>query len=207
MESECERTRMDLDVKQTRRFYLAGTVAFPTPFPTVGGISIEDGSFQLPDDAKKGRNGEKNDKRTNGEEMETVPFVVVQENTGLQQATIRVVRESDVRAIFFPGVWVDTDKGRIFRFSEREYVHELEEGEWFLGPQINADEITRRLKLRERGKDITCRDSGVRGIVFVPEHRRVVTIHECALTAAETALEIRGNCIRGNCVSYWPSSY
>jgi hypothetical protein len=192
---------LDLDVNQTRRFYLSGTVAFPTPFPTADGISIEDGSFQLPDDANKWRNGEKKDKQNNGEQMETVPFVVVQENTGLQQATIRVVRESDVRAIFFPGVWVDTDKGRKFIFAEREYVHDLEQGEWFLGPQITAKEITGRLKLDERGTDIACRDSGVRGIVFVPEHRRVVTIHEFAQTAGDAATDIRGNyMIRGNCM-------
>ena len=208
MESECKRTCMDLDVNQTRRFFLAGTVAFPTPFPTAGGISIEDGNFQLPDNANKAKNGEKKGKQNNGEQMETVPFVVVQENTGLKQATIRVVRESDVRAIFFPGVWVETDKGRMFRFAKREYVDDLEEGEWFLGPQINADEITRRLKLHERGIDITCRDSGVRGIVFVPEHRRVVTIHECAQTAGDTAMEIRGNCMtRGNCMIPWSSTY
>ena len=207
MESECKPTGMDLDINQTRRFYLAGTVAFPTPFPSAGGISIEDGSFQLPVDANKSNNGEKKVKQNNREQTETVPFVVVQENTGLKQVTIRVIRESDVRAIFFPGVWVDTDKGRIFRFAEREYVHDLEEGEWFLGPQINAGEITRRLHLRERGIDITCRDSGVRGIVFVPENQRVVTIHESAQTAGDTVMEMRGDCMRGNCLISWPSTY
>jgi len=208
MESECKHTFLDLDIKQTRRFYLAGTVAFPTPFPTAGGISIEQGRFHLPDDGNKGRNGDKKNKQDNGEGIETVPFVVVEENTGLMQSTIRVVRESDVRAIFFPGVWVDTDKGRVFKFAEEEYVHDLEQGQWFLGPQITVDNIIKRLKLDDRGTDIGCRDSGVRGIVFVPEHRRVVTIHERAQTAGDAAMKIRGDCMmRGDCMPRWSSSY
>jgi hypothetical protein len=31
---------LDLNFQQTRRMYVAGTVAFPLPFPSVGGISI-----------------------------------------------------------------------------------------------------------------------------------------------------------------------
>jgi hypothetical protein len=194
MESEHKRSCLELDAHQTRRFYLAGTVAFPAPFPATGPISIEGGSFQLPDDDSNGRIEEKKSKRDGGAQPEGEPFVVVQEGSGLANATIRVVRESDVRAIFFPGVWVDADKGRIFIFAQEEYVDNLERGEWFLGPQINADEISKRLKLHERGIDITCRYSGVRGIVFVPEHRRVVTIHETAQLAVDAVLKIRGNC-------------
>jgi hypothetical protein len=195
VESECKQTCMDLDVKQTRRFYLAGTVAFPTPFPSAGGISIEDGSFQFPDDGDKENNGEKKDKENNGGKKDKVTFVVVQEKSGVRQATTRVVHKSDVAAIFFPGVWVDTDEGPVFRFAERERVHDLEEGEWFLGPQIKVTKITTRLKLAQRNIDITSRDSGVRGIVFVPEHRPVLTVYECAQTAGDAAMEIRGQCM------------
>jgi hypothetical protein len=37
---------MDLDLRQTRRLYLAGTVAFPTPFPSSGIISFEAGHLK-----------------------------------------------------------------------------------------------------------------------------------------------------------------
>jgi len=201
MVSESTPTCMDLDIQQTRRFYLAGTVAFPTPFPSAGGISIEDGSFKLSDNGDKGNCGDMKDKEQNGEKKERVTFVVVQEKTGVDEATIRVVRKSDVAAIFFPGVWVDTDNDPVFQFTERERVHDLDEGEWFLGPQIKATKITTRLKLDQRHVDITRRDSGVRGIVFVPEHRPVLTIYECAQAAGDAAMELTGHCmaLRGHC--------
>ena len=194
MESENKQACLDLDSKQTRRFYLAGTAAFPTPFPSAGGISIEEGSLLLSDDTDKVNSGEKKDKENNGDKRERATFVVVQEKTGLEEATIRVVRKSDVAAIFFPGVWVDTDHGPVFRFTERERVHDLEEGEWFLGPQIKAAKITTRLKLDRSNVDITRRDSGVRGIVFVPEHRPVLTVSECAQAAGAAEMVIMGPC-------------
>ena len=162
---------MNLDSRQTRRLYLAGTVAFPTPFPTSGGISFEDGSLLRSD------NGEK----------ENVAFVVVQEKTRTEQSTIRVVRKSDVVAMFCPGYWLDTDQGRVFRFFEGDSVYDLEQGEWFLGSDINAPEISTRLKLNtdQHNVDITRRDSGARGLAFVPENSPVITITvtECTQTA------------------------
>jgi hypothetical protein len=195
MESECKQACMDLDFKQSRRFYLAGTVAFPTPFPSAGGISIEDGSLLLSVDRDEVNHGEKKDKENNEEKRERVVFVVVQETTGVEKATTRVVRKSDVAAIFFPGEWIDTDNGPVFRFAEPECVHDLEHGEWFLGPQIKVSKITTRLKLDQIKVDITRRDSGVRGIVFVPEDRSVLTIHECAQSAGNAVMNVRGHCI------------
>ena len=37
---------MKLDYRQTRRLYLAGTVAFPSPYPSCGIISFESGNSQ-----------------------------------------------------------------------------------------------------------------------------------------------------------------
>ena len=149
---------MDLDSRQTRRLYLAGTVAFPTPFPTAGSISIEDGSLFY-----------------SGVPQGTA-FVVVQEESGRTRAAIRLVREDDVAAIFFPGVWVETEGKSVFRFAKQ--ADDLEQGEWFLNPEINADQISERFSINVRS-----RDSGARGIAFVPEHLPLMTINERAETA------------------------
>ena len=138
---------MDLDIKQTRRWYLSGTVAFPTPFPSAGGISVEDGAII----------------RSEGTGRQTATFVVVQEEATVEQSTIRVVLDRDVAAIFFPGEFVDTDQGREFRFAEKDGVDDLEKGEWFVNPDIDAAEISKRL-----GVDIGRRNSGARGIAFCP---------------------------------------
>jgi hypothetical protein len=177
---------MDLDIKQTRRIFLAGTVAFPTPFPSAGGISIEEGSFRLSEDRQR------------------ATFVVVQEKSPIRESTIRVVQISHVAAIFFPGVWVDTDKGPVFRFAKQDGVHDLDEGEWFVGPHVETGRIVARLKLAESNIDITRRDSGVRGIVFVQEHRPLLTIDECAQSAGEAAMEMRGHCFGPAMESFGP---
>jgi hypothetical protein len=194
MESECKTTCMDLGVKQSRRFYLAGAVAFPTPFPSAGAISIEEGSLLLSGETDRPNGGEKKEKEANGEKRERMTFVVVQEMSRIGEATIRIFRKSDVAAIFFPGFWVDTDKGKVFKFSRRNHVHDLEKGEWFLGPHVKASKITSRLKLDQSNIDIADRDSPVRGMVFVPEHLPVLTVYECAQASGDAALDIEGHC-------------
>ena len=193
MESRCEHNRLDLDVRRTRSMLLAGTAAFPMPFPSAGSISIEDGSFsfppevaKLPVEKGKGKGGGEKKK-----EKEDVTFVVVEEKPAIDGGTLRVIRQSDVTAIFFPGVWVDD---KIFRFAEPDGVRDLDEGVWFHGSEVSADRIAARLKLDNQGMDIHCRRSGVRGIVFVGDERPVLTIHERVETANDTSMKIRGHC-------------
>lgn len=173
---------MELSSTLTRRTYLAGAVAFPTPFPSAAGISIEDGER-----FRSARGADQN-----------ATFVIVQERSGPERATIRAVSKHDVAAIFFPGVWEDgREQGRTFRFTDQHGVHDLDAGEWFLNPDIDADAISRRLNI-----NITRRDSGAKGIVFVPQHRPVLTITECTQTAG--AAEAQGGgcdpcCCGGGC--------
>jgi hypothetical protein len=134
---------------------LAGTVAFPKPFPSAGAFSVEDGPLSHTTGAR------------------STKFVVLQEKSRLEEETARSVLKEDVAAIFFPGVWEDTDQGHVFRFAEQDRVHDLEKGEWFLNPEIDAETISRQLNI-----DIRRRDSRARGIIFVPESRPVLTNHE-----------------------------
>ena len=148
---------MDLDSLQTRRFYLAGTVAFPAPFPGAGEISIKSGSVS------RSADGKRNDQ----------VFVILHEESGFNRTVKRVFLKDDVAAIFIPGAATDTDQGRRFRFAERDSVRDLENGEWILNADIDVDKISQRL-----GIDIRSPTSGARGIVFVPEQRPVLTITE-----------------------------
>ena len=78
---------MDLDCRQTRRLYLAGTVAFPTPFPSNGIISFESGNL----------------KYAAGEPAKVKVWVVVQEYSHRDRTIIRAILQEDVAAIFIPG--------------------------------------------------------------------------------------------------------
>ncbi len=177
MDVDPKKPRIDLDIRQTRRLHLAGSVAFPTPFPSVGGISIEKGSLR----------------RSAGGNSQDEAFVIVREESGLEQATSRVFLQEDVAGIFFPGVWVETDKERKFRFAEQDFAYDLEKGEWFLKPHIDAHEINMKLKT-----DITDPESGARGIAFVPEDEPVLTITESTQTAgtADEASPVLKGCER-----------
>jgi hypothetical protein len=147
--------QLDLNFQQTRRLSLSGTVPLPTPFPTAENLSVEVGSVS------RSKSGVK----------ENATFVVVQEKIGLDKTVFHAALKSDVAAIFFPGEWVDGELGRVFRFAEQDGVHDLDQGEWFLGPDLHAGEISRRL-----GVDIAHRDSGARGIIFVLETKPVLTL-------------------------------
>jgi len=157
---------MDLNSRQTRRLFLAGTVSLPMPFPATGVISIEDGTLHC----------------SSGGQATPTTFVIVQDRPGLEHATLRVVLAEYVAAIFFPGEWeIQPDQTRIFRFERGGRVEDFEQGEGFLNPEIDAKKISARLKI-----DVTNRDSDARGVAFVPEHRPVLSISEATKTAGAT---------------------
>ena len=90
---------MDLDYRQTRRLYLAGTVAFPTPYPSSGIISFESGNL----------------KYAAGEPAKVKAWVVVQEYSHRDRTIIRAILQEDVAAIFIPGNRKSNGKFRISR--------------------------------------------------------------------------------------------
>jgi hypothetical protein len=175
---------MDLDSQQTRRFFLAGTVAFPTPSMTTGIISfhacnwtVAQGADKLSDDV-----------------------VAVQEPHEGNLNCIRIMRRSDVAAIFIPGKRND---GGAFRNAAEPYLKDMDEGEWFIASHADPSVITERLRLA--GDDISRRDSGLRGIVYLPATAPVLNIFEMAATAAESCGNIwpepqytRGTCLGGH---------
>jgi hypothetical protein len=166
MDLASRQTRRDLDSRQTRRLFLAGTVAFPMPFPSIGTISIEDGDLLY----------------SPGGQSQPTTFVVVREIPGSERATLRVMQAEDVAAIFFAGGWeTSPDGSRVFRFERGGRVEDFEQGEWFLNPEIDAKTIFDRLKI-----DVKQSDSDARGVVFVPEQRPVLTISEVTQTAGST---------------------
>ena len=157
---------MDLDYRQTRRLYLAGTVAFPTPYPSSGIISFESGNL----------------KYAAGEPAKAKVWVVVQEYSHRDRTIIRAILQEDVAAIFIPGTWKSNGK---FRISRKKVVDDLEKGEWFVDSDVNSAAISARLEL-SNGDEITSRDSKLRGIVFVAEKAPVLNISEMIETASAT---------------------
>jgi hypothetical protein len=141
---------MDLDYRQMRRLYLAGTVAFPMPFPTVGSISIEEGKLA----------------RSPQGSMENKLLVLVREELTPEHARTHIILAEWVSAIFY--------------FTAKDNrVDDFENGKWELGPPANADKVSGG-KAKASG---TRRETGRRGIVFVQEHRPVLTLDEVAQTA------------------------
>jgi hypothetical protein len=153
-----------LNAQQTQRLLLAGTVGFPRPFPTIGGISIEKSRLVYSKNC-----------------AESATFVIVQERH--KDAVTRLILRQGVTAIFIPGSWVrrPKTKARVFRFSRRHAVHDFERGEWFLGPEISVEAIRTRLKMPELRIDK--RRNKARGIVFVQKDHPVMTITEKAQLA------------------------
>jgi hypothetical protein len=152
---------MDLDYRQTRRLCLAGTVAFPTPYPSSGIISFESGHL----------------KYAAGKPAKVTPLVVVQEYSHRDRTIIRAIRQEDVAAIFIPGTW--KSKGG-FRISRKTVVDDLERGEWFVDSDVDSAAVNARLA---EGEEITSRDSKLRGIVFVAKDARMLNIAELTETA------------------------
>jgi hypothetical protein len=178
---------MDLDVRQTRRLFLAGTAAFPTPFPTAGAVAFETGYL----------------KYSRGARPKETAFVSVVELSHRTRSKTRVILQEDVSALFIPGRW----RGGQFRISRRAQVHDLERGEWFLDGDVNADCVRERLKLKECPVDPE--NSVLRGIVFVAGHRPVITTSqrvELARVAAKRMKRRREpRCDRHYCdEGFWP---
>ena len=135
---------MKLDFNQTRRLYLAGTAALPTPFPTVGLITIDLGGRVT---------------RTPGDDDgESQPLVILEEQATIGSRITRIMQSKDVAAIFVPE---DDAVDRVDDFSK---------GRWILAPvHENAGSVKSK---KDNGKKIY----EYRGIVFVPEHKSVLSI-------------------------------
>jgi hypothetical protein len=116
-----------LDFPQTRRLYLAGTVAFPVPFPAVGTISIVDGYVKR---SARGRD-------------EPRSLVIVRELSGPDHATTRVIQTKHVAAIF------------IFK-GQGNRVDNFENGEWILSP-VNSKKKRAEGKPDAKPSDATFR--------------------------------------------------
>ena len=154
---------IELDEMQSRRFFLAGTVAFPTPFLSVANISVESGTLS--------------GIRSAGGSVSEL-FVAVYENQELQDETTRLILLTDVSAIFFPGSRENNNEQGKFLFSNADKVDDLEAGEWFFGSDVDVDTINKSLQI-----DIMKREAGARGIVFVRRDEPVLTICEQTRTA------------------------
>ena len=160
---------MDLTHQQTRRLFLAGKVAFPTPFPATGTLSFELGMLSYAKGAPRRR----------------TKFVTVQQPSRGDKSVLCTILQRRVAAVFIPGRW----SGAKFRISRKKCVVDWENGEWFLGKDVSAQKVARRLRL-SKADDITSRDSMLRGIVFVGEDQSVVKITE-VITKARHAVQAR----------------
>lgn len=155
---------MQLTSQQIRRYYLAGTVAFPTPYPSVGTISIET---------------QKDVPYPNGTFPEHT-FVVVKEQREPNYALVRAVLREEVGAVFVPGESIYDKSGTEigFEIAEPQVPLDFEKGKWFVTPEIHAGRMASALHLGDTSK-IDDRDSSIaRGIVFVQEHARVLSMLE-----------------------------
>jgi hypothetical protein len=162
---------MDLDARQTRRLFLAGTVAFPTPFPSTGVIAFVSGQLRY-DEAQP---------------RKPTPMVVIHERAQRHRSLRRMVLQKYVAALFIPG---SRRSDGTFCISRKKWVNNFERGEWFLHTDVNPEEVRRRLAPdKEKPKDDKDQKENVtlRGIVFVAEHRPVMSMTEETTTAGETA--------------------
>jgi hypothetical protein len=153
---------MELNVRQTRGMYLAGTVPLPRAFPTAAPITIEAGCLCHACD-----------------ERQDEVFVSILEEAELRFSVTRVILLENVAAIFFPGVWTKDGAKNVFNFAEPNEVDDMDKGEWFLKSNIDAKKISQKLKV-----DVSRRDSGARGIVFIPRNAPVVSIEESVRPAS-----------------------
>jgi hypothetical protein len=168
---------MSFKNRQVRRFYLTGKVPFPMPFPSAGAISFERAKIQL---SPRGTTKEQH-------------FVIVHEKPTNDCDVARVMRIEDISAIFFPGEFenIDDPNSR-FKFSPADRVEDFENGAWFFEHDIRVDLIINSLKIKE--EEMAGADSSVRGIVFVPEDRPVITRSEVTQAAGATSYVGRSGC-------------
>jgi hypothetical protein len=151
---------MDLDARQTRSVFLAGTVTFPRPFPSTGTISLLKGNWTYAD----------------GEERVEKDLLIVQEFR-CHRTVVHVMLQTDVSALFIPGV----TRGGRFRISKKRRVDNFERGEWFLDTDVRVNKICDRLNLRD--DDFANRNSVLRGIVFVRRGSRIFRVTEVSTIA------------------------
>jgi hypothetical protein len=143
---------------------LAGTVAFPTPFPSAGTISLAVGHLTYsPCERPKDRE-----------------LVIVQDQRD-NRRVVRLMLQEDVSAVLVAGT---RDESGVFRISRKPRVDDLEQGEWFLDSDVNAGTIRERLNLQD-ADDISTPNSILRGIVFVAEDRPIIHTTEIFQTAGE----------------------
>ncbi len=155
---------MDLDARQTRNLFIAGTVAFPTPYSTTGVISLDVGQLTY----------------SPGEPAKTNDLVISQELRS-NRTVVRLMLQQHVSAIFVPGV---RDSAGKFQISDAPRVDSLERGEWFVDTDVNQATVRARLKLKPKD-DISTRNSILRGIVYIAQDRPLLRINEVALTAGD----------------------
>lgn len=181
---------MDLDFERTRRMFLAGTVAFPTPYPSVGTISFAAGNFEYSRREEPKTKGNEAAK-TKGNGAPTPRNLIVVSDypySHCDPMLTRAVLQEDVAAIFIPGTWELEDEFRIARCAMAD---DLEAGEWFVDADVNAKSVRTRLRPK-RDKSAT-EDLPLSGIVFVAEGARVLNTAEIAATA------------QVSCELVWPS--
>jgi hypothetical protein len=155
---------MDLDAKQTRNFFLAGTVAFPKPFASSGTISLFVGGLTY----------------SRGQAPQNKDLVLVQDFNG-NRTVVRLMLQRSVKALFVPG---ERNAGGVFQISYEPVVEDFDLGEWFLDSDVNEATIRARLNLQPQD-DIATRNSILRGIVFVATDQPIVHITEVAQTAGD----------------------
>jgi hypothetical protein len=164
---------MKLDARQSRSLFLAGTVALPRPYPTLGTISFEGGELNF----APGGQAEKRDLLTLHEYQHG-------------RTIVRVMIQEDVSAIFIPG---ERDGRGAFQISSRPYADNLEQGEWFIDTDVNEATVRARLNLPQQ-VSISSPDSILRGIVYIAEHRTILKITEVAETASEEVISSAAYC-------------
>jgi hypothetical protein len=161
-----------LDEGKLRAMHLAGTVAFPLRYSVTGNIWLERRTLPY---------------RSTPQEVD---LVYVHEKGAHDQDATRFALNSHVEAIFFPGAKEGRGRNAAFHFADNAY--DLDKGFWFLGPDVNGETISKVLEI-----DIYQRDSGAKGIIFVPENRAVYSMDEFAETAEKVML-VRGTCDPGH---------
>lgn len=117
---------MEFDGFHVRRYFLAGTVGFPTPFPSVGEITR---SKLLPPDV--GITWA--DTPWSGEQHKDA--VVIHQPADSRHSIYRVVLLDDVQAIFAP----DDDNGGASDCMESNTRIDLDQGDWILKPDVNRE--------------------------------------------------------------------
>lgn len=156
---------MDLSPQQARRFFLSGTVAFPTPFLSSGIISFETNNWTL----------------GVGQPALATNFVVVQEHAAGDRTIVRVIKQEDVAALFVPGEMI----GSQFEVSNSPTIDNLEQGLWFYNTKVDVEAIQQVIQPKP-DTSFHNRTSSLRGIAYALASAQIWNIAEIPSTAAES---------------------